>query len=85
MRLAPTKVVYTGRNAVRLRNGGGGGGLWDAGLWDGGFAGCGIIQLRDYPNAGFSKRVIKYSIVLMRDCGTLNSKSSVVVRIKTQS
>ena len=45
-----------------LRDGGfaGWGVCWIAGC---GIAGCGIIQLGRHPNAGFSKRGIKYSIV----------------------
>ena len=38
-------------------------GMRDGGLQDAGLSTCGIIYLRDYPNAGFSKRGIKYSTV----------------------
>ena len=41
------------------------GGLWDAGLRDGGFAGCGIIKLRDFRNAGLNPALSQCGIVVL--------------------
>ena len=40
-------------------------GLWDAGLRDGRFAGCGIIQLRDFRNAGLNPALFQCGIVVL--------------------